>query len=132
MVEDGGLYDVLWTPDFTVNLFEAVAYITNEVGSPMAARALSECVCRRLDSQRVITRRGPAAAWRWSAGPLGEYNNPYLIEAILERPLPPFREQVEEEHALIMPRNILDPSKDVESVRFDVTTVPTTVYVFDK
>ncbi|MBQ9022026.1 MAG: type II toxin-antitoxin system RelE/ParE family toxin [Eggerthellaceae bacterium] len=54
MVEDGKLYDVLWTPDFTEDLFEAVAYITEELGSPMAAWALFDGVCELLDSQRAM------------------------------------------------------------------------------
>ena len=54
MVEEGKLYDVLWTPDFTEDLFEAVAYIADELGSPMAAQALFEGVCEQVDSQRAM------------------------------------------------------------------------------
>ena len=46
--------NALWTPDFTEDLFEAVTYITDELGSPLAAQALFEGVCERLDSQRAM------------------------------------------------------------------------------
>ncbi len=54
MVENGKLYDILWTPDFTEDLFEAVTYITEELGSPMAAQALFDGVCDQLDSRRAM------------------------------------------------------------------------------
>lgn len=36
----GELYDVLWTPDFTEDVFAAVSYIAEELGSPQAAQDL--------------------------------------------------------------------------------------------
>ena len=64
MVEDGKLYDVLWTPDFTEDLFNAVAYISEELGSPMAAHALFDGVCGRLDSQRAMPASAATKAGR--------------------------------------------------------------------
>ena len=54
MVENGKLYSVFWTPGFAEDLFEAVAYITDELGSPMAAQALFDGVCKQLESQRAM------------------------------------------------------------------------------
>lgn len=103
------------------NLRNCIAYTFDDLDAmnyALSSDRMLDC-CYRVNSE--LMRKG--------ASMMKRYNNPYLIEAILERPLPPFREQVEDEHAFIVSSSILDPSKDVESVRLDETTVPTTVYV---
>ncbi|MBQ9004341.1 MAG: type II toxin-antitoxin system RelE/ParE family toxin [Eggerthellaceae bacterium] len=53
MVE-GCLYDVYWTPDFTEDVMAAVAYIAEELESPIAARNLLDGVTELLDSKQAM------------------------------------------------------------------------------
>ena len=55
MVDDG-LYDIYWTPDFTEDVHDAVAYVANELGSPIAARNLLDGIIEILESKRVSER----------------------------------------------------------------------------
>lgn len=71
MVDDG-LYDVYWTPDFTDDVTEAVAYVAEELGSPIAARNLLEGVTELLDSKRAMptaatSYESPAGTTRYIA-----------------------------------------------------------------
>lgn len=69
---DGDLYDVYWTPDFTDDVTEAAAYISEELGSPIAARNLLEGVTELLDSKRAMptaatSYESPAGTTRYIA-----------------------------------------------------------------
>ena len=63
---DGGLFDVYWTPDFTDDVTTAVAYVAEELGSPIAARNLLEGVTELLDSKRAMPT---AATWQFQMLP---------------------------------------------------------------
>ncbi len=63
---DGGLYDVYWTPDFTEDVYAAVSYVADVLGSPMAAENLLEGVVEALESRRAM----PTAALAY-ASPTG-------------------------------------------------------------
>ena len=67
-----GLYDVRWTPDFTEDMAAAVAYVAEELGSPIAARDLLEGVVDLLDSKRAMptaatSYESPAGTTRYVA-----------------------------------------------------------------
>ena len=67
-----GLYDVRWTPDFTDDVAAAVAYVADELGSPIAAQSLLEGVVELLDSKRAMptaatSYESPAGTTRYVA-----------------------------------------------------------------
>ena len=62
MVE-GELYDVYWTPDFTEDVYAAVSYVAEELGSPIAAQSLLDGIVKTLEARRAM----PTAALAYTS-----------------------------------------------------------------
>lgn len=59
MVDDD-LYEVYWTPDFAEDVYCAVSYVAEELGSPIAARNLLDGIADALESKRAMPTASPS------------------------------------------------------------------------
>lgn len=57
---DEGFYEVFWTSDFSEDVYGAVSYISNTLGSPKAARNLLESIVASLEAKRAMPTAAPS------------------------------------------------------------------------
>lgn len=77
-------YDLVWTPEFSEDLFLAVDYIQNYLKIPVAARELYDDITGKLEKQRytptiAVARKGMRGQTFYCVNH-GRYNAYYVIE----------------------------------------------------
>ena len=95
-------------------------YDLDSLQEVLMSERMLDC-CYRVNSE--LMRKG--------ASMMKRYNNPYLVEAILNREIPNYTAIEQDEYVLKLSKQILDPSKPAESIPFEVLVEPTNYYFFD-
>ena len=91
----------------------------NEMAFVLSISKMLDC-CYRVNSE--LMRKG--------ASMMRRYNNPYLVEAILNCTLPPYKAVERDVTMAIVSKDIADPSKQLEYVGIEHTVAPSTFYLF--